>query len=388
VHRDLKPDNVFLARLSDGRVQPKILDFGIAKLDTSSSPKLTQQGTVLGSPAYMAPEQAWGESDIDQRADIWAFTVMLYELLTGTTPFGGDSYNALLFAIARNEPASILEHGVLEPELWEILKRGLEKNKEARYQDMRELGRAFAAWLITRGVKTDITKAPLAAWVEQRVSPHSGASLFPSLSPGGESSEPPPVIAVTQVANPVIAPSVTPPPKPAPAGDAEAPRESAEVRKKTAEAAPEPKVVERLKRNAAAVRFSFSRGKRAPRPVLASQRSEASRAGQFVTVAMLSAAAFVAAAYWQSRQSRHTVESVAEPAPPAVVSAQEPSEPPPETDGVPSVSLAELREKGPSALADSQPREFHREREKPPAPAARPRPRKRPSSGDLKNPFR
>ena len=57
VHRDIKPENVFLARQADGPEQPKVLDFGIAKLETASSPKLTMQGTVLGSPAYMAPEQ-------------------------------------------------------------------------------------------------------------------------------------------------------------------------------------------------------------------------------------------------------------------------------------------------------------------------------------------
>ncbi|MDQ2647524.1 MAG: serine/threonine protein kinase, partial [Myxococcota bacterium] len=208
VHRDLKPDNVFLARLADGRVQPKILDFGIAKLETEHLPKLTVQGTVLGSPAYMAPEQAWGENDIDQRADIWAFSVMLYELLTGTVPFQADSYNALLFAITRNEPKPIADFGVDSPELWQILLKGLAKDRNARYADMRELGRAFASYLLSQGVKTDITKAPISTWLESRPSPLD-ASLFPSLSPHG-SSAPPARGVVTQVAGSPVPPPDAP----------------------------------------------------------------------------------------------------------------------------------------------------------------------------------
>ena len=191
VHRDLKPDNVLLARLADGRVQPKILDFGIAKLDAPTAPKLTMDGTVLGSPAYMSPEQARGQNDIDLRVDVWAYSVMLYELITGCTPFAGDSYNALLYAIMGQEPLSLAEHGLAEPELWAILARGLDKNRDTRFPNMRTLGRALAEWLIARKVKTDITQAPLRGWLEGSEAPLTKPSLFASLVPSGEMSEPP-----------------------------------------------------------------------------------------------------------------------------------------------------------------------------------------------------
>jgi serine/threonine-protein kinase len=194
VHRDLKPDNVHLARLADGRVQPKILDFGIAKLDAPAAPKLTLDGTVLGSPAYMSPEQARGQSDIDLRVDVWAFSVMLYELVTGCTPFAGDSYNALLYAIMGQEPLSLAEHGVDEPELWAILARGLDKNRDTRFPNMRALGRALAEWLLDRKIKTDITQGPLKSWLEESAAPTAKPSLFASLVPSGEMSEPPPSV--------------------------------------------------------------------------------------------------------------------------------------------------------------------------------------------------
>jgi eukaryotic-like serine/threonine-protein kinase len=194
VHRDLKPDNVLLARLADGRVQPKILDFGIAKLDAPASPKLTLDGTVLGSPAYMSPEQARGQSDIDLRVDVWAFSVMLYELVTGCTPFAGESYNALLYAIMGSEPLTLAEHGLDEPELWAILARGMDKNRDTRFPNMRAFGRALAEWLLDRKVKVDITQAPLKPWLEASEGPALQPSLFASLVPSGEHSDFPPTV--------------------------------------------------------------------------------------------------------------------------------------------------------------------------------------------------
>ncbi|MGZ3408308.1 MAG: serine/threonine-protein kinase, partial [Polyangia bacterium] len=90
VHRDMKPENVFLARKS-GRVVAKILDFGIAKMTGNDEPSnLTRTGAIFGTPLYMSPEQAKGKP-ADARADVYAVGVILYELLTGSVPFGGES---------------------------------------------------------------------------------------------------------------------------------------------------------------------------------------------------------------------------------------------------------------------------------------------------------
>lgn len=181
VHRDLKPENVFLARLEDGRVMPKLVDFGIAKIGTTGKGhRLTQTGTMLGSPIYMSPEQARGD-EVDHRADVWAFCVVLYELVTGRPPFEGRNYNALLYAIIADEPRPLPIKADGDDELWAILRKGFEKERDRRWSTIDELGRALAQWLIVRGVHEDITGASLAAqWL--RAMPHGDVltSMLPA----------------------------------------------------------------------------------------------------------------------------------------------------------------------------------------------------------------
>ncbi len=169
VHRDLKPDNVFLAE-GDGRLQPKIVDFGIAKFNQPSADgRLTKDGAVLGSPEYMSPEQARGDDDIDQRADIWSFCVVLYECVTGVVPFTDANYNALLRRIIECEPTPIVDLSAGDRELWHILARGLHKDRELRWQRIRDLGEALAEWLVERGVTEDICGHALrASWLDAR----------------------------------------------------------------------------------------------------------------------------------------------------------------------------------------------------------------------------
>ncbi len=173
VHRDLKPENLFLSRTARGRLQPKVLDFGIAKLEqaTDSSTRLTQDGAVLGSPGYFSPEQARGEINIDFRTDIWSISVVLYELITGELPFSGPNYNALLMSILKDNPKPITSYGHGDEELWRILQRGLHRDRERRWSSMWELGRALAKWLFDKGVRADVTSRSLEeVWLEPRPS--------------------------------------------------------------------------------------------------------------------------------------------------------------------------------------------------------------------------
>jgi eukaryotic-like serine/threonine-protein kinase len=167
VHRDLKPDNIFISHEAGGRLQPKVLDFGIAKLGRNVSPNLTREGTVLGSPAYMSPEQARGHLDVDARSDIWALSIVLYQLVTGQMPFAAENDNALLWSIVEKPPVAFADLGLAEPELWTIVARGLEKDRTARWQAMFDLGKALAEWLLARGVEEDICHASLRGrWLE------------------------------------------------------------------------------------------------------------------------------------------------------------------------------------------------------------------------------
>jgi eukaryotic-like serine/threonine-protein kinase len=153
VHRDVKPANVFLARSGD-RIQPKLLDFGIARSLAATS-RTTTTGTVCGTPCYMSPEQAHGSDDIDARSDLWSFCVVLYEVITGWPPFLADNYNATLFAVA-NQPAPPMTASGCDDRLARIIERGLAKEPQDRWQSAAELGNALARWLVDGGVESDV----------------------------------------------------------------------------------------------------------------------------------------------------------------------------------------------------------------------------------------
>ena len=157
VHRDVKPDNVFIARDELGRQQPKLIDFGIARVKQPLlDQRLTQVGVVMGSPGYMSPEQARGDNDVDERSDVWSTCVMLYETLCGRMPFENPNYNALLQEILHQEPTPTHTLGAGDQELWRVLACGLAKDREQRYANMTELGAALALWLYRRGIKEDV----------------------------------------------------------------------------------------------------------------------------------------------------------------------------------------------------------------------------------------
>jgi serine/threonine-protein kinase len=165
VHRDIKPENVFLAEVELG-LQAKLLDFGIAR-KTDRVRRLTVRDVALGTPDYMSPEQARGESS-GARTDQWSFCVVLFEAITRNRPFEADNYNALLRTIIDDAPKSLEHFGVSQPELWQILTRGLAKAAIDRYPTMRDLGEALARWLLERGVHEDAIGTSLRrAWLKE-----------------------------------------------------------------------------------------------------------------------------------------------------------------------------------------------------------------------------
>jgi eukaryotic-like serine/threonine-protein kinase len=173
VHRDLKPENVLLVKNDRGDIVPKLVDFGIARNWSETAGRdASKAGTVLGSPDYMSPEQARGIVNVDGQADIWAFSVVLYETLTGRRPFVGGNYQELVAQILIKEPTPTTEHGAGDAALWSIIERGLAKDCAARWPTMQDMGAALSRWAIANGVEDDVTGTSLAVhWLsdgEQR----------------------------------------------------------------------------------------------------------------------------------------------------------------------------------------------------------------------------
>jgi serine/threonine protein kinase len=145
VHRDLKPENIFLTKNEDGEVVSKIVDFGLAKfyepaLEGGPAARLTKEGALFGTPAYMSPEQAKAQGEVDQRADLWALACIVYECLTGRTVWNVDQGVAMILAQIAGapipRPTRLREDLPKTFDEWFL--RALDRNPDKRYQTAKE----------------------------------------------------------------------------------------------------------------------------------------------------------------------------------------------------------------------------------------------------------
>ncbi len=157
LHRDLKPDNVFVLREKAGKRDfVKLIDFGISKFTESpgsESMSMTKTGMLVGTPFYMSPEQARGVKEVDHRSDLYAVGVILYEALAGRVPFFAESFNDLLFKVVLEAPPPIEEHVPgLDPAIVAIVNKAMARNPDERYQSARAFREVLLAWMEENGV--------------------------------------------------------------------------------------------------------------------------------------------------------------------------------------------------------------------------------------------
>jgi serine/threonine protein kinase len=156
IHRDLKPDNVFLLKSRAGTQDfVKLLDFGISKfnqLSGDSGFSMTRTGAVMGTPFYMAPEQAKGSREMDHRVDLYAAGVICYEALTGQVPFDADTFNELLFKIVLEEPRPLEQVDAnIDAGFAAIVTKAMARDPAHRFQTAKEFQEALGQWAAGHG---------------------------------------------------------------------------------------------------------------------------------------------------------------------------------------------------------------------------------------------
>jgi len=147
IHRDLKPDNIFLAKIHGGKEIPKVLDFGVAKLTQAAEVhKLTATGAVIGTPRYMAPEQV-SAKPVDARADVYALGVTLYQMLSGQVPFRSETYARLVLEILTGTPVPLRQAAPELPRrLVDMVDTAIAHDPDARFASVDEFAEALAAF--------------------------------------------------------------------------------------------------------------------------------------------------------------------------------------------------------------------------------------------------
>jgi serine/threonine-protein kinase len=156
IHRDLKPGNVFLVPDEAGRARAKLLDFGVAKMDGPAP--LTHAGSILGTPSYMAPEQARGADEVDARADIYGVGALLYRMRTGIPPHAPGDPTATLARVLRDEPRRPTDLDPTMPSAVEaVIQRAMARDPALRYPDVDALAAAIAGLSANAGLEPSVS---------------------------------------------------------------------------------------------------------------------------------------------------------------------------------------------------------------------------------------
>jgi serine/threonine-protein kinase len=185
VHRDLKPSNLFLTRRRDRTPHVKVLDFGISKVaptggGTMTDHAMTKTSALMGSPLYMSPEQMTSVRDVDGRADIWALGIILYELVSGSPPFIGETLPQVCALVLQSDPPPLSSRRPdVPPELDAVVARCLAKMAAQRYQSIAELAGALRG-LAGRYGRPSIERIMMLAGGEEPASSAAQQTLFSS----------------------------------------------------------------------------------------------------------------------------------------------------------------------------------------------------------------
>jgi serine/threonine-protein kinase len=211
IHRDMKPSNVFVARDEQGQEVVKLFDFGVARFPTETNNKLTQEGALLGTPEYMAPEQLLAR-EVDGRTDLYALGVTLYECLAGVVPFEGNFGEVLLKVSTQPVPPLLNRVGELSSEFAAVVERAISREPDDRYPDAIAFAAALrrAAPSVASGSLLGIRQGPPPIPARPAASALAERSSLPGGAPKAALPLPPPLPAPATRRRFPRAPYVTP----------------------------------------------------------------------------------------------------------------------------------------------------------------------------------